>query len=110
MYRVVERKMGKLREQGVDVVVLEAPLLIEARWTSLVDKIWVTTASEATVLKRLQSKNFTPVQALARMRSQLPSAERAKWADVIINTDCELSQLRSVVKELWSELQRERGQ
>ncbi|GAI54973.1 unnamed protein product, partial [marine sediment metagenome] len=44
-------------------------------------------------------------QSLARIRSQLPSEERIKQADVVIDTDCSLDELRTKVKELWQKLE-----
>ena len=104
MYEMVKAQLEEYRQQGVKVV-LEAPLLLEANWTSLVDEVWVTVASESTVLRRLKEKSeLSETQSLARIRSQLPSEERIKWADVVINTDCSLDELRAKVTELWQKL------
>lgn len=95
------------RRQGVDVVVLEAPLLVEAGWTSFIDEVWVTTASEATVLKRTRERTgLSKPEILARIRSQLSSDERVKHADVVINTDCSLDELRARVEKLWQRLKK----
>lgn len=102
MYERVKAQLGEYRRQGVAVVVLEAPLLIEAGWTSLVDEVWVTVASEATVLNRLQEqKGLSRQESLARIHSQLSSAERVRRANVVIDTDCNLDELRARVGELW---------
>ena len=102
MYDIVKTQLEDYRRQGVAVVVLEAPLLIEAGWTSLVDEVWVTVAPEATVLRRLQGRmGLSQAEALARVRFQLSSAERLKHADVVINTDCDLDEVKTRVKELW---------
>ena len=102
MYDIVKAQLEDYRRQGVGVVVLEAPLLIEAGWTSLVDEVWVTVVPEATVLKRLEGKvGLSKQESLARIRSQLSSAERVKHADVEINTDCSLDEVKLKVKELW---------
>jgi len=102
MYDTVKAQLEEYRRQGVDVVVLEAPLLIEAGWTSLVDEIWVTVASEATVLRRLKERiGLSESESLARIRSQLSSDERIRQANVVINTDCSLDELRARVGELW---------
>jgi len=102
MYALVKAQLEEYRQRGVKVVVLEAPLLLEADWTSLVDEVWVTTAPEATVLKRLEERSgMSQAESLTRIRSQLPSTERVRHADVVINTDCDLDELRSQVKELW---------
>jgi len=102
MYDMVKARLEEYRRQGVAVVVLEAPLLIEAGWTSLVDEVWVTVASESTVLRRLKERmGLSESDSLARLRSQLSSAERIKHADVIIDTDCSLDELKARVGELW---------
>ena len=105
MYDVVKTQLEEYRRRGVGVAVLEAPLLVEAGWTSLVDAVWVTVASEPTVLKRLKERTgLSESESLARIRSQLSSEERVKHADVVINTDCSLGDLRVKVKELWKNL------
>ena len=106
MYDMVKAQLEEYRRQGLGVAVLEAPLLIEANWSSLVDEVWVTVASEATVFKRLQERTgLSKEESLARIRSQLPSEERIKHADVVINTDCSLYEVKTRVKGLWARFQ-----
>ena len=106
MYAQVKAQLEEYRQQGTRVVVLEAPLLLEAGWTPLVDEVWVTTASEATVLKRLEERSgMSQAESLTRIRSQMASEERVKYADVVINTDCSLDELKSRVKELGQKLE-----
>ncbi len=102
MYNIVEAQLEECQRQGVEVVVVEAPLLLEAGWTSLVNEVWVTVAPEATVLRRLQERlGLSKPKSLARIHSQLSSEERVKHADVIIDTDCSLNELKARVGELW---------
>lgn len=108
---MVEAKIEDYRQQEVAVVVLEATLLIEGvgDWTSLVDEIWVTFASEATVLKRLKERSrLSEPDSLVRMRSQMPPEEKIRHADVVINTECSLDEVKAKVKELWKKLQTEK--
>ncbi len=96
--RVVKAQIEQYRRQGIDVVVVEAPLLMEAGWTSLVDEVWVTLAPEATVLKRLEEgMGLSKAESQARIRSQLPAKERVKHADVVINTNMSLDELKARV-------------
>ena len=105
MYEMVKAQLKEYRRQGIRIVVLDAPLLLEADWTSLVDEVWVTAAPESTVLRRLKEKpGLSEQQALARLRSQMPTEERIKRAEVVINTDCSLDELKAKVKELWPKL------
>jgi len=107
IYDRVKAQLAEYRRQGTRVVVLEAPLLLEAGWTPLVDEVWVTTTPKATVLKRLEERSgMSQAESLTRIRSQLSSGERVKHADVVINTDCSLNELKSKVKELWQRLDR----
>jgi len=106
MREMMREEIDRLMGEGVAVVVLEAAVLIEADWTDLVDEVWVTVAPEEVVIKRLQDRGkLSEEQARARIRSQLPAEERAKHADVTIDTDCRLSQVRVRVEELWGRLQ-----
>ena len=94
------------RQQGKEVVVLEAAVLLEAGWITLVDELWVTVAPESTIVERLTERSgLSEQETLARIRSQLSSAERVKHADVVIDTDCTLDELRARVGELWQGLQ-----
>ena len=102
MREMVREEIDRLKGEGVAVVVLEAPLLIEASWTDLVDEVWVAVAPEQVVVKRLKERGgLSEEQARARIRSQISTEERAKHADIIIDTDCELSEVRARVDELW---------
>jgi dephospho-CoA kinase len=95
-------RLKQYQGQGVKLVVIEAPLLIEAGWTSLVDELWVTVAPEAVVLRRLeQGMGLSREEAEARIRSQLPQTERVKHATAVIDTDCSLNELKARVAELF---------
>ena len=105
MYRIVERRIESLRDGDVDIVVLEAPLLIEAKWTDLVDQVWVVAAPESAVIDRLcNEKGFTEEQARARINSQMTSAERSKYADMVIENDSDLVSLKEKVEVIWQQL------
>ena len=114
MYDEVKARLKDYRGQGVKVVVLEAPLLIDVPTSmhpgepSLLDEVnevWVTAAPESTVLQRTKGRSGLPEeQTLARIRSQLSAEERLKHADVVIDNDCSLDELRQRVGALWGEL------
>ncbi len=105
MYDMMKTRIEEYRRQGVDVVVIEAAILIEANWTPLVDEVWVTVAREAAVLERLKlQRGLAEEQILARIHSQLSAEERGKHADVVINNDGDLDEMKAKVKELWERL------
>ena len=104
MFRMMQDRIERWREQGTEVVVLEAAILFEANWTSLVNEIWVTCTPEEVVIRRLQEKGLEPTQVQARIRSQMSAEERSKRADVVIDNNGDLAQLKDKVEVLWKQL------
>jgi len=99
---ILEDELESYRRQGVKVAIVEAPLLVEAGFTSLVDEIWVTIAPEEVIMKRLKSKSgLSDTQIMNRIHSQLPAEERNKHADTIIDTDVTFIELKERVNDLW---------
>ncbi len=100
----IEDGIAEQREQGTEVVVLDAAVLIEAGWTDAADEVWVVTAPEADVISRLQARNnLTEEQVRARMASQMSPEEREKHADVVIANDGDLQTLHRYIQRLWQE-------
>ncbi len=110
LYRKVESLIKEFGEKGTAVVVVEAAALIEANWMPLMDEIWVTTAPQEVVLKRVRERsNFNGEQALSRIRSQISMKEREKYATAVINTDCALQEVRRQVEKQWQRLAEKAG-
>jgi len=105
MFDMMKDRIEALKPKGTKVVVIEAAVLIEANWTPLADEVWVATAPESAVLDRLEKqRGMDRDETLARIRSQLPSEERAKHADVVIQNDGTLNGLKGKVRQLWARL------
>lgn len=104
MKKILADRLAELRRAGeVPIVVVEAAILVEAKWYDIVDQVWMTDALEAVAVHRLQARNgMSEDQALARIRSQLTAEERGKYAQVIIDTDCTLNELQAKVENLWA--------
>jgi len=103
MYTMLEVQLNEMRESGVEVAVLEAAILIEAKWTPLVDEVWVTVASEDTVVLRVQQRNNLAEEEIRRrIRSQLSNEERAEHANVVIENNAGMQELQDKVNDLWN--------
>ena len=94
------------------VVLLDAPLLIEAGAYNSVDLIVVVTASPETQLQRIlersqvQNRPLSETEAQARIDAQMPVAEKVKYADVVIENEGALDELNKQVDALWEEFQK----
>jgi len=83
-------------------IVIEAAVLIEANWNPLFDEIWLVTASRERVIERVErDRGMKPEQTEARIRVQLPDAERMRYASVVIRNDGTLDELRAEVRRIW---------
>jgi len=94
------------KQEPSGVIVIEAPLLLEAGMQPMVDEIWVVTAPEEVRLKRLMARdNLSWGAALQRLKSQLPEEERLKYATRIIDTSKDIATTTAIIKSIWQELQ-----
>ncbi len=102
MAAIVREKLEVLESQGTDVAVVEAAVLFEAGWDALVGEVWTTESLVDTVVERLQQRNgFAPEEIRKRIASQMPSEDRARRAEEVIENDGELEDLETAVREVW---------
>lgn len=106
IYAFIQGQIDYIRQkQAAQVLVVEAAILLEAGWQSLVEQLWVVTASVDVVIARLKAyKNFTEEQARARIAAQLSNDERMAQADRVIWNDHGLPELRQAVEDAWQSL------
>ena len=102
MARIVAQQVEELGEQGVDVVVVEAALLFEAEWDSLVGEVWSTESPEDLVIERLQSRSgLSQEEAKKRIDSQMSAEERKSRSQVVVDNSGDLVELERVVRYIW---------
>ncbi len=104
-----------VKEDPSCVVLLDAPLLIEAGAYDSVDLIVVVSSSPEIQIKRIierskaQNRPLTETDAQARIDSQMPLTEKIKYADVVIENENTLDELKKQVDVLWDKLQSDLG-
>lgn len=105
MRATMDERLGRLRDEGVPVVVLEAAVLIEADWIPIVDEVWLVTVPPAMARERIMSRNaMSAEQAEQRIAAQLTNEERARHAQVIIENSSTLEALEERVDAEWAKL------
>ena len=103
MAEIIKEKIRQLQSQGIETVVVEAALLVEAGWDSMVDEVWVTYSTEEMVIERLrQRNNLSEEEIQGRVRSQMPYDKRARYAQVVVDNSGNMDQLKESVLSLWS--------
>lgn len=97
---------AKQAEEEGKLVFADVPLLFEVDWESFMDEVWVVSVDENVQVKRLmQRSGLTSEEALLRIRSQWPLAEKAKRATKVIDNNGGLEETWARVDALWKELQ-----
>ncbi|MBQ7503177.1 dephospho-CoA kinase [bacterium] len=85
-------------------VFIAAPLLFEHGAEAAVSKVWVVDTSEDIQLKRLLRRDrLSPEEAQARLDSQMKAADKAARADVLIDNNGSLDDLRREIEAAWHE-------
>ena len=101
----VGRKLRRLSDSGVAIVVLEAAVLMEAGWVDMVDEVWVVDAPKEVVVRRLMPRFGGDIGAIdGRMQAQMGRDERLALADEVIVNDGSVNRLRERVEQLYLRL------
>jgi len=99
---MVKEIKKKIRMSRSNLIIVDAAVLLEAGWDSLVDKILVVTTSYHTQLKRIKDQSdFSPVEIKGIMEAQLPQSEKIKRADFVIENEGSIDKTRQQVRKLW---------
>ena len=102
MGQIIQERIDQYEQQGAKVVVVEAALLLEAGWDSLVNEIWVTECPRETVVERLRHRNNLSEEKIQqRISSQVPYDEVVHNAHVLVRNSAGLDELRKEVRTLW---------
>ena len=87
------------------IVVIDAPLLIEAGLARAVDLLVVVTASRATQVARCRKKfGMSKARVLERIRCQMPLGKKAALADYRIDNNGTKKQTERGIEALWQRL------
>ncbi len=109
--RLAREEIERVRAEDENaILVLEAAVLLEAGWEDLVDEVWVVVTPPETAVERAVARGGLDADAVrARLASQLGNEERKARADLAIENDGDLAELRARVEAAWSALQGRRG-
>jgi len=89
----------------IPLIVVDAPLLIEAGMTTVVDEVWVINVDEEKQIERIMKRDkISRQKALSRISSQMPTREKLKYADRIINTNVSLEETFKQLKQIWDDI------
>ncbi len=105
MKGMMRERLAALAREGIEITVLEAALLFEAKWDDLADEVWVTAVPPDIAASRTSERSGLPKdQVLERIKSQMSNEERTRNAQVVIDTDCDLDGTTQQALDAWAKL------
>ncbi len=102
--KIIRKKINAIKK---GVVILDAPLLLEARLRNIVDKLVVVKINRDEQLRRLLGKKcFKKQDILRRIKTKIPLRAKVRLADFIIDNNGSLGKTRKQVKRIIGKIRR----
>ncbi len=103
----VIRRENEMVNQAVSadpnaIVVVEAAILIETGHYRSYDKLVLTVCEEEQQVERAMERGDSREEVLARMRSQMPLAQKRRFADYVIDTSGSKEDTLRQVREVYN--------
>lgn len=104
---LVKDRIQQAREEGQQVCVVDAAVLLEAGWTDFVHEIWVTVIPEDEAVLRITERDgVSQEDAMRRLQSQWSNARQVEHANVVLCTLWEPEVTQRQVQKAWNLLQK----
>lgn len=99
----IKDKVEEYKDIGAKVIVIDAAILIEVGLEWYCDSIWLVSVDKETQIRRLMERDkFAYSDALNRINSQYANEKKSQFADVIIDNNEPIEEVKKKVKELWN--------
>jgi dephospho-CoA kinase len=104
--RQIGIRIADIESTGSDgIVIVDAALMIETGSYKLYDRVVVVTCDPEIQLKRVIIRDqLTEQEARARIAAQLPSAEKVKFADYVVDTSGSFRETRHRIEAVYRSL------
>ncbi len=108
VFRLLAEEVETFRGTN-EVVVFDAPLIVETGFHDACDVVVVVTAPEEEQIARVgRDRGMGEDEARSRIRAQASPEQRGAVADLVVRNDGDLASLERQVEDLWAELLRRR--
>lgn len=103
---LAERRINELRKKAdVPLIIYEAPLLFEAKGEDRVDLVLVVASTPEKQLERLmQRDNLSKEDALQRISTQMPLAEKITRADILVENNGRPEETKKLIGQIFTKL------
>ena len=104
---LAQQKIKKLAAAGAAIIVYDAPLLFENQLHLWLRPVILVICSAAAQRQRLRERDRLSEEEIEQhLKAQMPLEEKRRLADLVIENDGSLEELRSQVQEVWEKITR----
>ncbi len=100
-----QAKLAELAAGGTVVAVIDAPLLLEAGWEKLCNRLVFVDSPRADRLERSKLRNWTEAEFAKREALQMPISEKRERSTYVLANSGDLASLRDQVQAFWASLE-----
>jgi len=93
----IGEELGKEREKGTKVIILDVPIPVQKGFLDVCNQIWVISADEDVRLERIRDRGMSSEDARRRMDMQMTREEYEDIADIVIVNNADEETLKEVV-------------
>lgn len=99
------RRYNQKRNEKPPIVFVDSALIVDTGIANVFDVLVVIISDEKTRVKRLvEKKGYSETEARNRIKSQVNDAQRLIHADIVVENDSVLEELKSSAAEVWTGL------
>ncbi len=103
--RLIEQRVGEIARQGeATAIVLDVPLLLEAGWHELCDRVLFVDAPRQVRQARAASRGWPPQEFARREAAQQSLDDKKRAADLVIDNAGSAQAVRAQIDQFWDSL------
>ncbi len=101
---LLERQISQLAKRGTPVAVLDAPVMLKAKWDQLCDQIVFVDAPREVRVARGLARGWSEAEFDRREAAQMPLDVKRARAERVVDNSGSATAMRRQVEQLWREL------
>lgn len=98
---IIREIKDRVESSDSNVVVIDAPLLLEAGLEEYVDEVVVVRASEDIQIERAKERGISEEEARRIISNQMPVSEKVKSAEHVIDNVSDIEKIKEGVEKIW---------
>jgi dephospho-CoA kinase len=102
--RRLHEQLNQLKEDGIQVAVLDAPVMLKAGWDQFCDQMWFIDAPYEVRMRRAKDRGWSEEEFRAREMAQEPIELKRELADLVLDNSGDIRYTHRQIERFWPSL------